>query len=162
MPSIRDENTVKAIAREYIRLDRNKAGALVSEAVGYSRSFAYSGKGTKLYENIALKDEIARIEAEIADKIDHDRDKAIAILHEALAIARTDKSSAGIVQACRELDAISNLHSSTLHNTAEPIDIADEDRAELKAAASRAIAIKLSKPEGSAAGPPVASVRKQA
>jgi len=63
MPSIRDENTVNAIARAYIKLDRNKAAAL--QDVGYSHSFSYSGKGTKLYENSRLKAAIAVLETEI-------------------------------------------------------------------------------------------------
>ena len=48
-------------------------------------------------------------------KLEHNRETALSILDEALVIARAKNNEVSIVQACRELNAISNLHSSTLH-----------------------------------------------
>ncbi len=66
MPDIRDPNTAKAIAREYISNGRNRIEALV--AVGYSESYAYSGKGTKLYGYEALIAAIHEQEVKYAEE----------------------------------------------------------------------------------------------
>ena len=50
---------------------------------------------------------------------------AIKLLHEALAMAKAKKDNQGIVSAVRELNAISNLHSSTLHTDVKEQDELD-------------------------------------
>ena len=131
MPSIKDASTVEAIAREYCSNGRYKARAL--ETIGYSKGYSNTQGIGVVYGNVRVKDAIARIDAKTTAKLDHDRTIAIAILNEALAIAREKHDSAGIVQACRELDAISNLHSNTVHTDTElPDELTDAQRDELR------------------------------
>ena len=122
MASIRDKSTIEIIAKTYCSNGRIKSLAL--QGAGYSKLYSERA-GLKLFGNVQLIDAISRIDAKTAVKLDHDRTIAIKILNEALAIARDKHDSAGIVQACRELDAISNLHSNTIVNKGDVMPAID-------------------------------------
>ena len=123
MPSIKDKSTVEAIAREFCSNGRCKGEAL--RTIGYKDSYCNTRGIGVVYSNTRIIDAIARIDAKTTAKLDHDRTIAIGILNEALAIAREKHDSAGIVQACRELDAISNLHSNTVVNKGDVMPAID-------------------------------------
>jgi len=99
-----------------IGLDTFGNGQRSAEAAGYSgNDNTLRQTAHKLVTNgnvIKLK---TVIQAKTVKKLDHNRAIAIALLNEALAMARKKKDNQGIVSATRELNAISNLHSSTLH-----------------------------------------------
>ena len=65
MPSIKDESTVEAIARAFTSNGRNEEQGMLS--AGYSKSYARSGLGHRIYADIRLKTAIARIDAENAE-----------------------------------------------------------------------------------------------
>jgi len=78
------------------------------------------------YENInkpKIKAAIAAYRAKQGEKLDHDREKAIELLHEALAMAREQGDTKAVIAAVRELDAISGLHSQTIHNTGDGLTV---------------------------------------
>jgi hypothetical protein len=60
------EEKAKLIAVEYCTNGFEKVKALL--AAGYKQSYASSGTGLKLYENVRLKDQIAKIQAQTAIK----------------------------------------------------------------------------------------------
>lgn len=150
MPNIKDKSTVEAIAREFCSNGRNKLKAL--KTVGYQPSY-YNTLGIgKVYSNIRVIDAIARIDAKTEAKLEHNRDIAVKLLNENLSYLtnRVEQGDVGAIQArtsvIRELDAISNLHSSTVHTEPEqPNALTDTDIDELKAIAARATTIKLRK-----------------
>lgn len=148
MPCIKDQSTVDAIALEFTSNGRNKGKALTE--VGYSNSYSNEGgRGCDVvFHNVRVIEAIKAIDAKTAVKLEHNRDIAISILTEALVIARAKKDNTGIVQACRELDAISNLHSSTIHNDIEQpqaisAESIDQYRAMAKAALIERAKLKL-------------------
>lgn len=84
--------------------------------------------------NVDVKQEIARIEAEIRAEMRYDRETAVKLLRENLThlTERVNKGDIGAIQArtavIRELNAISNLHSSTVHTTEDkPLELTPEE-----------------------------------
>ena len=71
MPSIKDKSTVQAIAREFTSNGRNKAAALTK--VGYSPAYVDNYCG-KIWGNVGLTKEIARLDAENQAKVDITRE----------------------------------------------------------------------------------------
>ena len=121
MPSIKDKSTVNALAGAFCGNGRKQEQAM--KDVGYTPAYANSYCG-KMWENTRLQAAIARIDAKTAEKMEHTRDTAVKLLNESLA-ALTAKVKAGEVGAIaartaiiRELNAISNLHSATVHTPA--------------------------------------------
>lgn len=87
------------------------------------------------------------IQAETSEKMEHNRDIAIKLLTENLTAltVRVDNGDVGAIQArtavIRELNAISNLHSSTLHTEQDVVQDITEQQAQtyrdMAAAANR-------------------------
>lgn len=135
MPDIRDKNTCKAIARAYLANGRDKGAALLE--VGYKKSSTIGGMLTKLYNKPQVQAAIQALEDEISVKVDYARERAVQLLEQNL-IYLTERVKNGDVGAIsartaiiRELNAISNLHSSTLHTeTDTPLNLSP-DEAEL-------------------------------
>lgn len=77
MPSIKDESTVKAIAREFCSNGRKKGLAL--REIGYTDSYSVeSGRGPDVvFSNVHVKAEIAKIDGEKQEKADYDYNKAM-------------------------------------------------------------------------------------
>ena len=65
MPSIKDQSTVEAIAREFCSNGRNKEKAL--KTVGYSDNYA-EHRSDKVLSNVGVKQAIAYIDAKMAEK----------------------------------------------------------------------------------------------
>lgn len=117
--------------------------------IGYAESSCKSGKAVgDVYGNLRVKEAIARTDAKASEKLEHNRDMAIKLLlsdHKSLDSKAKDgnvqaiQARAGIV---RELDAISNLHSSTVHTTRKAESIAEADKPILEDAA-RKLKLKL-------------------
>ncbi len=127
MPTISDINVVKAIAREYIATNKNKALAL--QNVGYSHDYAYSGQATKLYEKPTVKQAIAELEeviqADTEAELKHNYEIALKLLNQNIAWL-TKKAESGDVQAIqaltaviRELDCITGLQKQQFITTPE-------------------------------------------
>lgn len=146
MPNIKDQSTVEAIARVYCSNGRNKLEAL--KTIGYKPSY-YNTLGIgRVYSNVRVIEAIRVIDAKSAEKLDHNREIAINLLTTNLANARK-KAEAGDIQAIsaitaiiRELDAISNLHSSIITTKAEVKPFNQTDQPVLEEAA-RALKLKL-------------------
>ena len=148
MPSIKDESTVEAIARAFTAGKRVKGEAL--RKVGYSRHYSEHA-GLKLFGNVRVKAAIARIDGKAVAKMDHDRDIAVTLLNENL-IALTERVGNGDVGAIsartaviRELNAISNLHSSTVHTSPDkPADLSPADAQQYRDQAAAANSARIS------------------
>ena len=97
---------------------------------GYSLCKGWQTNAIHVLHKDHVKLAISEYKAIMGKKIDHDRDTAIALLHEALDIARLKKDNAGIVMACRELDAISGLHRTEAAAQAMQINIHLPDKDE--------------------------------
>ena len=67
MPNIKDDSTVEAIAREFTSNGRNKAKAL--ETMGYSKGYANTQGIIVVYSNVRVKEAIARIDDDSAEKL---------------------------------------------------------------------------------------------
>lgn len=150
MPSIKDESTVEAIARAFTSNGRKKQEALSS--VGYADSYAWGGgRGCEVvFSNVRVKAAIARIDTEIGDKREHDREASVGLLRQNLSFLseRANKGDIQAVQArtatIRELNAISNLHSSTVFDGGDkPSELTSEELEVLRADAKRLTALKL-------------------
>lgn len=81
------EDKARAIAEEYCSNGRKKRDAL--RAVGYKESYACSGLGMKLYDNILVKRAIAEIDKQIASKAEYTREQAQQEYEQARALAMT-------------------------------------------------------------------------
>lgn len=88
------QEKAEAIANEYIRNGFVKSVALMT--VGYSKTYAVSGLGQKLYENIRVKEAIKRKLAELAEELMVTQEIVAkkAEQHRALALAKDDISAA--------------------------------------------------------------------
>ncbi len=113
MPSIKDQSTVEAVAREFTSNGRNKENALKS--VGYSKNYA-EHRADCVLSNVGVKQAIARIDAKSEQKLEFDRDIAIKE-HNADLLRLQPKAESGDVLAIRartailhELASISSLH----------------------------------------------------
>ena len=120
MPSIKDDSTVEAIAREFASNGRRKGIAL--QTVGYADSYSIEGgRGCDVvFHNVRVKAAIRRIDAKNEEKIEHTRNKSLQKLYLACDIAEDQRNPAGMVAAMREADDISGLKA------VQPININTE------------------------------------
>ena len=129
----------KRFCQEYI-VDSNGTQAAIR--AGYSIKTAQE-QASQLLSILMVKEYISQLQAELGEKIDHDRDIAISILHEALALARHKGDNQGRVSACRELNSISNLHNQTITQMTAETPLTQEEQQAL-ADVSRDYKLKLS------------------
>ena len=127
MPNIKDQSTVEAIALEFTTNGRNKGEAL--KKIGYSEGYSNTQGIIVVYSNVRVIEAIAHLDAKTREKLEHNRDIAINLLNEALQMARIKKDNAGMVQAIRELDAISNLHSQIINTTDQQRELTESEAA---------------------------------
>lgn len=134
MPSIYDANTRTAVVREYLATGKNKEQGLVN--AGYTKSYARSGRGHKIYADKRIVAEIDKQVADLSKILEHDRTIAIKLLTDNLARLQSkadngDIAAASAITACiRELNAISCLHSNTVitdDGTVEQLDKAEQE-----------------------------------
>ena len=157
MPNIRDQSTVEAIAREFCTNGRSKLEAL--KKVGYKPSY-YNTLGIgKVYSNIRVIEAIARIDAKNARKCEHNRLIAIKELrysielYDKIIIEGIDGKKLGLAyvqaikgrnEAIKELNAISNLHSNTVHTAIDkPAELTESEQKEALEASNRVLNVKL-------------------
>ncbi|KKM73897.1 hypothetical protein LCGC14_1405770 [marine sediment metagenome] len=94
MPSIKDQSTVEAIAREFTSNGRNEEEAMLT--VGYSKSYARSGLGHRIYADIRIKAAIARIDA-VQAQIGHRTVKNLDLMYQSgFDIAKIQKNPAAM------------------------------------------------------------------
>lgn len=125
------------IVSEYLSNGFNKTQALLS--AGYSKTYAQSGPGQRLFDNVRIKQGIDRVEAEKKLVATYDRATHINHLNNLLK-ALQPKVDDGNVQAIRtatqilsELAASNGLHTQTINTDSEQIaEIDDNKRAEAK------------------------------
>lgn len=117
MPSITDQSTVEAIAREFTSNGRNKENAM--KAVGYSDNYA-EHRADMVLGNVGVKQAIARIDDVKQEKIEHDRTRSLKMLQKAYDVAENQGNSAAMTGAIREMDDISGLKAT------QPITIKNE------------------------------------
>ena len=146
MPTIRDENTVDIIAREYCSNGHNKAKAL--HTVGYGRNYAYSGQATKLYEKPALKKAIEAIEGQRKAKTEeivvHNKEKSLKMAQYIYDKAdKLDKTNS-MTGALREMDVVAGLVNQT-PVTVNTGPVLDEEQRKALAEVARAYKLKLTK-----------------
>ncbi len=94
MPNIKDESTVEAIARAFTSNGRNEEEALLE--VGYSKSYARSGLGNRVYSNVLLKEAIARIDAKQAQIGQRTVESLDEMYQAGFDIAKTQKNPTGM------------------------------------------------------------------
>lgn len=145
MPCIKQDSTIEALAQEYCTNGRKQYDAMVT--VGYTKAYANSYCG-KMWENKRLIDAIARIDAKIVKKYDHNRQIAIDLLNQNIVWLRP-KAENGDVQAIsaltaaiRELNSISSLHGQTITNRQDTAQVKPEDKPVIDEAC-RTIKLKL-------------------
>ena len=117
MPTIKDINTVNAIAEAYIGNGRCKCDAL--EEVGYKRSFARSGKGTRLYDRPEVIRAIEVAEARKRRNDDFDRSRSHALHMELYADARKAGDNTTCTAVLREMDKLYGLITDKSQVTTE-------------------------------------------
>ena len=146
MPSIKDQTTVEAIAREYCNNGRNKTEAL--KAIGYSKSYYEGGRSAEVvWGNERVINAIKAIDAKTEAKFEHNRAIAIKLLTDnvsaldAIILAQPMNVAAVTARtgAIRELNAISMLHGSNLVVAAEsPVDVPEADLEQIQEQARQA------------------------
>ena len=97
MPSIKDNNVIRAIAREYISNGLNKEEAMVK--AGYSPSYARSGHCARIYENKAVIEAIEAYEADLRVDASMTVGKVQDMYKEAYDMAVTTKQASSMVSA---------------------------------------------------------------
>ncbi len=135
MPSIKDDSTVEAIAREFTSNGRCQEKAML--AIGYSKAYARSGLGQRIYADIRVIAAIKALDGEKQAKYEHNQEISISKLYSDYANLQ-DKADKGDIQAIqartaiiRELDHICGLQSTTLHTGQEQVkELSEQERAE--------------------------------
>ena len=128
-------------------------GDTFGNGIESARTAKYSGNNNTLkqraYELVTNSNVIKlkeQIQAKTAKKIEYNEDKGISLLHEALAMAKSQSNVAGYVSAIRELNSMCGYNHTNLHNdTQQPSELTADARAELKRLARQATNIKLAK-----------------
>lgn len=145
MPNIKDESTVKAIAREFVANGRNKGEAL--QAVGYSNAYAVDGgRGCAVvFSNVRVIEAIAELDAELSAKTEWDVAESERKLQEAYDTAKTCKQAPAMVSAVTAYNKMKGLDIDKGYNDdTKPLSDADKER---YAAMARAENVRISKQE---------------
>ena len=140
MPSIKDESTVEAIAKEYCSNGRNKAQAM--RTIGYAESSCKSGQATgDVYGNLRVKAAIARIDEEQA-QIGHRTVEGLDKMYqEAFTASKTLKQPSAMVSAVTGIARLYGMDKDTHVNEDKPAPQTHEQLQEYRdmaAAANRA------------------------
>ena len=113
MPRLTEKQSLFCKAMFTVGSETFGNGTKSARIAGYKGSDDYLARvASENVRKCKIIKEKARIQAKTNQKLSHDREIAIKILNEALTIAREKGDGPGIVQACRELDAISWLHGT--------------------------------------------------
>ena len=141
MPSIKDESTVEAIARAFTSNGRNEEEGMLS--VGYSKSYARSGLGHRIYADIRVKSAIARIDAEQA-QIGHRTVENLDQMYQAIYDqAKTLKQPSAAVSAVTGLARLYGMDKDNQIKTDKPADLTAAELEVLRVDANRLTNLKL-------------------
>lgn len=147
MPSIKNIETINAVAEAYTSNGHNKTNAL--RTAGYNEDYAHSGGGMKIYSNLHVIAAIKTITDKTSAKVEHTLEQAIEMLAQNIAWL-TPRAESGDVPSIRALtDACRELDSICGHNKAMPAPataaptITDQERAALELAAKRLTSIRI-------------------
>ena len=147
MPSIKDESTVEAIAREFTSNGRNKERAL--KAIGYAESSCKSGKAVKdVFGNLRVKSAIARIDTRNMEEQDVTRETIADMYRNGFNVADKQKNSTGMATNATGLARVYGLLQDNINTTTDsPVILTAEhaERYSLMAAAANRDRIKISK-----------------
>lgn len=153
MPSRLTDERCVAIAQAYCSNGFNKTNGLrfIKNEDGtqfYSDAYCL-GLGHRLYDNIRVKTEIDRIQAETQAKNEHNYEIAIAELNQVIDNLRTKAKNGDIgantalTAAIREKNAITGLHKQEITHKGEPApDLTEAERKAYEEAA-RSLKIRL-------------------
>ncbi len=144
MPDIRDPNTVQAMAKGYLANSRDKSKGLIE--AGYSRSTAYSGRCTVLYDRDEVKQAIAGLEQKLSAKTETTVTSVHGLYQTAYNQAQALNQPSAMVSA---VTGIARLYGMDKDNDMgakeQPTPVSAEDIAEFRAMAKAATRIRLSR-----------------
>jgi hypothetical protein len=146
MPSIKDQSTVEAIAREYCSNGRDKANAM--RTIGYAESSCKSGKAVgDVYGNLRVKDAIRAIDVKSAKIAEFSLCDYQQQLREDRAMAIELKQPSACVSASVAMGRSCGFDKDVQGIVEQPFDMTEAERAEIHAAGERFNDIRLSKPK---------------
>ena len=129
MPCIKDKSTVEAIARGFISNKRNKYKGL--KAAGYAHRYALTC-GQKLYEDIRVKEAIARIDAVSVKKSKRTVQTIDDMQQAAYDLAMRLKQPSAAVSAGTAIARLYGMDKDAGAGLAPPVEpLSDVERAEL-------------------------------
>ena len=111
MPSIKQESTAEAIARAFTSNGRNEEQAMLT--AGYSKTYARSGLGHRIYSDIRVKAAIARIDEEARVKHDITVDDVQQMYVDGYEVAKKQRNSTGMAT---NTTGIARLHGMLTDN----------------------------------------------
>jgi hypothetical protein len=155
MPSIKDQSTCEAIAREYCSNGRCKAQAL--KEVGYKETYYNSGIGLKtVYDNIRVKEAIRAIDEAGAVRSERTVQSIDDMYQQAYTLASTSNQPSAMVSACTGIARLYGMDKDTQASPDQPLPMTESQLLEAHRAANVALA---SQP---VAGPSVDKQQEQA
>ncbi len=141
MPSIKDQSTVEAIAREYCSNGRKKGKAL--KTIGYSEGYSNTQGIIVVYSNVRVKAAIKLIDAKDEQKCEYTKEEAQRRLDAAYNLAIDDNQASAAVSAVVAANRMRGWDKDNDMGTEKPRDLSDEDLAEANKLGDAAI--RLSK-----------------
>jgi hypothetical protein len=143
MPSIKDQSTVQAIAREYCSNGRCKVKALIT--IGYKERYANTVGLKSVYDNIRVKEAIRVIDGAGAVKSETTVESVQKMYQAAYDLAKTTKQSSSMVSAATGIARLYGMDKDTQTTVEQPLDLTPEEHAEALAASNRINDIKAVK-----------------
>ncbi len=144
MPDIRDPNTVKAMAKGYLANDRDKSKGLME--AGYSRSTAYSGRCTILYDRTEVKQAITGLEQELSAKTETTVTSVHGLYQTAYNQAQALNQPSAMVSAVTGIARLYGMDKDHEVGSKEAaVPVTAEQTEEYRAMAKAAIKLKLSR-----------------
>ena len=141
MPSIKDQSTVEAIAREYCSNGRNKLEAL--KTIGYKKSY-YSTRGISVvYSKVRVKAAIAEIDTENAE-IGHRTVQGLDEMYQAAyKLAKTCNQPAAMNGSVTGIARLYGMDKDADHKLDEPKPLSEQELEKLRAMAAQITEDKL-------------------
>ena len=154
MPSIKDQSTVQAIAREYCSNGRCKVKAL--KEIGYKESYYSSGIGLKtIYDNIRVIEAIKAIDEAGAIKNERTVESVDAMYEAAYNLANTGNQPSAMVSAVTGIARLYGMDKdSAANNLDQPNPLTEDEQKQLLELSARVTGLNLvpSKPPQPAEG----------
>ena len=147
MPSIKDQSTVEAIAREYCSNGRNKTEAL--KAVRYSKSYCEGGRSAEIvWGNERVKQAIADIDAKSAEKAEFTLQAYQAQLQDDRQLAIELKQPSAAVSASVAMGRSCGFDKDMQASPDTPQDLTSEELTDLHRRANLALSTDTTSQDG--------------